>query len=128
MWIILVACSGPDAPPSNHGSVEADPTSIFFGRVEWGHTASAVLTLRNDSKEDARVKALVPSSDEFVVDDLGPFTVPANGYVERTVEWTPSSVDGVHEWIDVVGRGGRYTCLLYTSDAADERSSVDLGG
>ena len=22
----------------------------------------------------------------------------------------------------------RYTCLLYTSDAADERSSVDLGG
>ena len=24
--------------------------------------------------------------------------------------------------------GGDYTCLLYTSDAADERSSVDLGG
>ena len=23
---------------------------------------------------------------------------------------------------------GIYTCLLYTSDAADERSSVDLGG
>ena len=23
---------------------------------------------------------------------------------------------------------GVYTCLLYTSDAADERSSVDLGG
>ena len=23
---------------------------------------------------------------------------------------------------------GSYTCLLYTSDAADERSSVDLGG
>ena len=22
----------------------------------------------------------------------------------------------------------KYTCLLYTSDAADERSSVDLGG
>ena len=22
----------------------------------------------------------------------------------------------------------RYACLLYTSDAADERSSVDLGG
>ena len=29
-----------------------------------------------------------------------------------------------------VSRGGahHYTCLLYTSDAADERSSVDLGG
>ena len=24
--------------------------------------------------------------------------------------------------------GIAYTCLLYTSDAADERSSVDLGG
>ena len=24
--------------------------------------------------------------------------------------------------------GGRHACLLYTSDAADERSSVDLGG
>ena len=24
--------------------------------------------------------------------------------------------------------GPLYTCLLYTSDAADERSSVDLGG
>mgnify|MGYP003381651571 CR=1 FL=1 len=25
-------------------------------------------------------------------------------------------------------RPWRYPCLLYTSDAADERSSVDLGG
>ena len=27
-----------------------------------------------------------------------------------------------------VGLNQIYTCLLYTSDAADERSSVDLGG
>ena len=27
-----------------------------------------------------------------------------------------------------VGRGHHRLCLLYTSDAADERSSVDLGG
>ena len=26
------------------------------------------------------------------------------------------------------GERGIYNCLLYTSDAADERSSVDLGG
>ena len=26
------------------------------------------------------------------------------------------------------GRPPRHRCLLYTSDAADERSSVDLGG
>ena len=38
--------------------------------------------------------------------------------------------------MDMIGRlrdgvmelGGVRTCLLYTSDAADERSSVDLGG
>src|SRR5678810_754652 len=28
----------------------------------------------------------------------------------------------------VGGGGNTYSCLLYTSDAADERSSVDLGG
>ena len=27
-----------------------------------------------------------------------------------------------------IGASSMYTCLLYTSDAADERSSVDLGG
>ena len=27
-----------------------------------------------------------------------------------------------------LARGGLSLCLLYTSDAADERSSVDLGG
>ena len=32
---------------------------------------------------------------------------------------TPQWSAGVFRW---------YTCLLYTSDAADERSSVDLGG
>ena len=48
------------------------------------------------------------------------------------VEWTPT--DGLQ-----IGPNGfsvtalpdvitPYTCLLYTSDAADERSSVDLGG
>ena len=35
--------------------------------------------------------------------------------------------------VEVLGRQHRYSplisnCLLYTSDAADERSSVDLGG
>ena len=30
--------------------------------------------------------------------------------------------------LDKVGLNIIYTCLLYTSDAADERSSVDLGG
>ena len=29
---------------------------------------------------------------------------------------------------DIENNAWRWTCLLYTSDAADERSSVDLGG
>mgnify|MGYP003381463899 CR=1 FL=1 len=29
---------------------------------------------------------------------------------------------------DYIGKAIFITCLLYTSDAADERSSVDLGG
>ena len=33
-----------------------------------------------------------------------------------------------HRLYDHVGNARRASCLLYTSDAADERSSVDLGG
>ena len=32
------------------------------------------------------------------------------------------------DWVDLITKPGLQTCLLYTSDAADERSSVDLGG
>ena len=34
----------------------------------------------------------------------------------------------VHTWESFFQKHGLHTCLLYTSDAADERSSVDLGG
>ena len=33
-----------------------------------------------------------------------------------------------HKKVDIAILAEGYTCLLYTSDAADERSSVDLGG
>ena len=33
---------------------------------------------------------------------------------------------GQPRWLDIITQDG--SCLLYTSDAADERSSVDLGG
>ena len=32
------------------------------------------------------------------------------------------------EPVDTMGAGDSYLCLLYTSDAADEEDSVDLGG
>ena len=46
---------------------------------------------------------------------------------------TPTKIDR-YEIQGLIGQGGMATvyrandCLLYTSDAADERSSVDLGG
>ena len=40
--------------------------------------------------------------------------------------------NGITAWVILIAHvfGGweHYPCLLYTSDAADERSSVDLGG
>ena len=41
---------------------------------------------------------------------------------ERDDSWMVEAVDGLLQF------NGQKTCLLYTSDAADERSSVDLGG
>ena len=45
-------------------------------------------------------------------------------------EGVPTFPDAGRFWqvIDKHGVNIFYTCLLYTSDAADERSSVDLGG
>ena len=51
---------------------------------------------------------------------------PPGTAVERFVlinEFLANSVDPEVDFIELYNR-----CLLYTSDAADERSSVDLGG
>ena len=44
----------------------------------------------------------------------------------HTREWVNDEIKWAHEQGKKIV--GVYTCLLYTSDAADERSSVDLGG
>ena len=41
---------------------------------------------------------------------------------------TPSATSDYHSVYTDQNAGYYYVCLLYTSDAADERSSVDLGG
>ena len=47
-----------------------------------------------------------------------------------TAAWVRVLADGEPELLQatVERQDDRDTCLLYTSDAADERSSVDLGG
>ena len=44
-------------------------------------------------------------------------------------EHAGSDASRAHHMTTALGLGGKdWHCLLYTSDAADERSSVDLGG
>ena len=54
-------------------------------------------------------------------DRANPPTIVTGGEGVRITD-----IDG-HQVVDAVG-GLWNVCLLYTSDAADERSSVDLGG
>ena len=44
------------------------------------------------------------------------------------IRWTAPAVEVARAIRAYDPRPGAWTCLLYTSDAADERSSVDLGG
>ena len=44
--------------------------------------------------------------------------------LDRAIQYSMNRVQGGSLLCEKQG----YTCLLYTSDAADERSSVDLGG
>ena len=42
--------------------------------------------------------------------------------------WTVHNVDGGQAWIRNTSSTHYYSCLLYTSDAADDLLCVDLGG
>ena len=50
------------------------------------------------------------------------------GVLESAAVGVPDEKTGEAIKIFVVRKDPNLTCLLYTSDAADERSSVDLGG
>src|SRR5678815_5829010 len=53
---------------------------------------------------------------------------PATGRVLSSIPAPGGGGDSGLAWAEGTLWVGEYRCLLYTSDAADERSSVDLGG
>ena len=55
-------------------------------------------------------------------DRAGPLHQHDPGFLQQLQEELPVILDRVHLGVEL------RNCLLYTSDAADERSSVDLGG
>ena len=59
---------------------------------------------------------------EMCIRDSLSFEYPESGKVLSDISFELSK----QETVALVGHSG--ACLLYTSDAADERSSVDLGG
>src|SRR5678810_688770 len=70
--------------------------------------------------------------DTYQRSGLYPMQMPATAGNEAAgvVEALGPGVKGLKkgERVCYTGLPGSYCCLLYTSDAADERSSVDLGG
>ena len=55
--------------------------------------------------------------------DRDPAAWTAAGLIEKA-----ASARGANRVLRYMARQSSWSCLLYTSDAADERSSVDLGG
>ena len=71
-------------------------------------------------------RGIGPEDINRALDAARAVPIPHNREIIHTLarSWTVDEQQGVR---DPIGMHG-FRCLLYTSDAADERSSVDLGG
>src|SRR5665648_1153258 len=74
------------------------------------------------------IKPLRKLSVDQLVDLLGISPKLAQLNQERHFLWRPEFSPETARQALYAFRGDVYTCLLYTSDAADEEDSVDLGG
>ena len=70
------------------------------------------------------IRDSISTDDITYVDETMTDTLEIETYNQKI--WTPG-ITPTEQWGYNI-RLLRYACLLYTSDAADERSSVDLGG
>src|SRR5678815_4151741 len=79
------------------------------------NTSPGTVTIYNDA---TGANCTVP----LVTRDTGGLDPTVDSGERRSLK----AVSTLH-WVKVENAGGTPICLLYTSDAADERSSVDLG-
>src|SRR4029077_5512876 len=101
--VCLVACGRTPRAGAPVGPVlRVDPSSIDFGSVQWGETATASVTLRNDGDEGIDLSGLVVSSGALGVDDADAFPPGPGAEQVRTLSWTPVTRDVVREHLDVV--------------------------
>ena len=110
------------------GSVLTDAAGVYtFGPQAAGnYTVSITPPPGYTSTSPPSVAITVNTGNQTVNFGLAPITTatstPTPNVVTATPTWTPIVVTNTPT------PTGPPTCLLYTSDAADERSSVDLGG
>src|SRR5678815_4876494 len=88
---------------------------------------AALVLLLATNAAPARPQVWVPTPRDLQVpyDRIDDPAISPDGQTVAFSALDPN--DHAHIFI-VPSEGGTPTCLLYTSDAADERSSVDLGG
>src|SRR5678816_2169580 len=95
-------------------------------RRDFARASAAAIGLASAPRFAAQPGAQAP---RIVVDGLDT-SIVNEGFLELVAT---GGVDCVHKSLDNTATYAAiyaflHTCLLYTSDAADERSSVDLGG
>ena len=133
--LATAACAQPeegsdDAPAT---VLHLYPPSVYFGLIDWGSTATQEITISNDGGEAVDVAGLRVSTDEFHVDDAGAFTIPAGDGVQRTLEWTPSTIRGLDGQLEVLGADAPYTRAFVTGGTSHasakllDNDTVDFG-
>src|SRR5678815_476383 len=90
------------------------------------YTASKQVRTPNDLK-GLKIRTI---ASPVMVDTINAFGATATpmGFGDLYLGLKSGIVDGAENAPDAIWYAKHYDCLLYTSDAADERSSVDLGG
>ena len=125
---------GPDTSICPGTSVSL-PIGIPNVNILWSDGSSGASIIIADSTE---VFATISNQCGQSIDSLSVFLLPETPVINlgpdqnicpgETFILTPDIPAVTYEWQDGSTLPSFETCLLYTSDAADERSSVDLGG